>query len=376
LNKKLLKMANKKIVLIAGEDSGDLHGSHLIREIKNSDPSFEFHGIGGDKMISEGLKPIEHIKNLNVIGIVEVLRHYPRIKKIFNNTLSFIKKTRPEKVVLIDYPGFNLRLAKKISKMGIEVSYFILPQVWAWKSSRAKTLEENTDKRISIIPLEKNWFKKRDIDIKYVGNPLINLKNIRGKKDNLFKEHGISCDDKVVVLMPGSRRSEIEKHWKIFLETVDILDKKLDKKIIPVLLQAPNASINNVPDNFIVTKEKHYEILSVADAAIVSSGTATLETAILGCPMVVCYKLSPVTWFLAQRMSSVKYLSLVNLIGNKKIVKELLQSEMVASNIAEEVLFLLSSDGQKNVKSDYRELVGSLNSKTSPYEDAAQYILE
>tara|TARA_B100000902_G_scaffold259965_1_gene246204 strand:+ start:1949 stop:3079 length:1131 start_codon:yes stop_codon:yes gene_type:complete len=376
LNKKLLKMANKKIVLIAGEDSGDLHGSHLIREIKNSDPSFEFHGIGGDKMISEGLKPIEHIKNLNVIGIVEVLRHYPRIKKIFNNTLSFIKKTRPEKVVLIDYPGFNLRLAKKISKMGIEVSYFILPQVWAWKSSRAKTLEENTDKRISIIPLEKNWFKKRDIDIKYVGNPLINLKNIRGKKDNLFKEHGISCDDKVVVLMPGSRRSEIEKHWKIFLETVDILDKKLDKKIIPVLLQAPNASINNVPDNFIVTKEKHYEILSVADAAIVSSGTATLETAILGCPMVVCYKLSPVTWFLAQRMSSVKYLSLVNLIGNKKIVKELLQSEMVASNIAEEVLFLLSSDGQKNVKSDYRELVGSLNSKTSPYEEAAQYILE
>jgi len=369
-------MTKKKIVLIAGEDSGDLHGSHLMREIKNSDSSFEFHGIGGDQMIGEGLKPIEHIKNLNVIGIVEVLKHYPRIKKIFNNTLSFIKKTMPEKVVLIDYPGFNLRLAKKISKMGVEVSYFILPQVWAWKSSRAKTLNENTDKRISIIPLEKNWFKKREIDVKYVGNPLIGLKNIRGKKDELFQGLGISCDEKIIALMPGSRKSEIEKHWKIFLETIDILDKKMDKKIIPVLLQAPNVSINNLPDNFIVTKEKHYEILSIADVAIVSSGTATLETAILGCPMVVCYKLSPITWFLAQKMSSVKYLSLVNLIGNKKIVKELLQSEMVASSIVEEVLFLLSSDGQKNIKSEYRELVNSLMSQTNPYEEAAQYILE
>tara|TARA_X000000368_G_scaffold418605_1_gene418967 strand:+ start:10339 stop:11469 length:1131 start_codon:yes stop_codon:yes gene_type:complete len=376
LNKKLLKMIKKKIVLIAGEDSGDLHGSHLMREIKSSDSSFEFHGIGGDQMIREGLKPIEHIKNLNVIGIVEVLKHYPRIKKIFNATLAFIKKTMPEKVVLIDYPGFNLRLAKKISKMGVEVSYFILPQVWAWKSSRAKTLEKNTDKRISIIPIEKNWFKARGIDIKYVGNPLINLKNISGKRDDLCQKHGISYDKKIVVLMPGSRKSEIEKHWKIFLETIDILDKKLNKKIIPVLLEAPNVSINNVPDNFIVTKEQHYEMLSIADAAIVSSGTATLETAMLGCPMVVCYRLSPITWFLAQKMSSVKYLSLVNLISNKKIVKELLQSKMVASNIAEEVLFLLSDDGQKNVKSGYRELVNCLTSKTDPYQEAAQYILE
>ncbi|OUW79561.1 MAG: lipid-A-disaccharide synthase [bacterium TMED217] len=376
MNKKLLKMIKKKIVLIAGEDSGDLHGSHLMREIKSSDSSFEFHGIGGDQMIREGLKPIEHIKNLNVIGIVEVLKHYPRIKKIFNATLAFIKKTMPEKVVLIDYPGFNLRLAKKISKMGVEVSYFILPQVWAWKSSRAKTLEKNTDKRISIIPIEKNWFKARGIDIKYVGNPLINLKNISGKRDDLCQKHGISYDKKIVVLMPGSRKSEIEKHWKIFLETIDILDKKLNKKIIPVVLEAPNVSINNVPDNFIVTKEQHYEMLSIADAAIVSSGTATLETAMLGCPMVVCYRLSPITWFLAQKMSSVKYLSLVNLISNKKIVKELLQSKMVASNIAEEVLFLLSDDGQKNVKSGYRELVNCLTSKTDPYQEAAQYILE
>ena len=313
-------MTKKKIIIIAGEDSGDLHGSHLMREIKNFNPNFEFHGIGGDQMIGAGLKPIEHIKNLNVIGIVEVLKHYPRIKKIFNSTLAFIKKTMPEKVILIDYPGFNLRLAKKISNMGIEVSYFILPQVWAWRSSRAKILEENTDKRISIIPLEKDWFKKRGITIKYVGNPLIGLKNVRGDKDWLYKKYGVSRDEKIVALMPGSRKSEIQKHWKIFLETMGLLGGNSKQKIVPILLQAPNVSIENLPDRFIATKENHHEILSVADAAIVSSGTATLETAILGCPMVVCYKLSPITWFLAQKMSSVKHFSLVNLIRDRKSV--------------------------------------------------------
>ena len=368
-------MIKKKIVVIAGEDSGDLHGSRLMREIKNSSSSFEFYGIGGDQMIREGLKPIEHIKNLNVIGIVEVLKHYPRIKKIFNNTLSFIKKTMPEKVILIDYPGFNLRLAKKISRMGIEVSYFILPQVWAWRSSRAKILEANTDKRISIIPLEKDWFKKRGITIKYVGNPLICLKNVQGDKDWLCKKYAVSRDEKIVALMPGSRKSEIQKHWKIFLETIDLLGENSKQKITPILLQAPNVSIKNLPDHFIVTQENHHEILSVADAAIVSSGTATLETAILGCPMVVCYKLSPITWFLAQKMSSVKYLSLVNIIGNKNIVKELLQADMNAPNIADEVLFLLSGDGQKSIKADYETLRNSLVFKTNPYKEAAQYIL-
>ena len=210
-------------------------------------------------------------------------------------------------------------MAKKISGMGVEVSYFILPQVWAWRSSRAKILEENTDKRISIIPLEKDWFKKRGINIKYVGNPLIGLKNVRGDKDWVHKKYGISHDEKIVALMPGSRRSEIQKHWKIFSETISLLGKNSKQKIAPILLEAPNVSIKNLPDHFIVTKENHHEILSVADAAIVSSGTATLETAILNCPMVVCYKLSSITWFLAQKMSSVKHLSLVNLIGNKNL---------------------------------------------------------
>ena len=327
-------------------------------------------------MIQQGLTPIEHIKNLNVIGLVEVLKHYPRIKRIFNKTLLFIKNTRPEKVILIDYPGFNLRLAKKISNMGIEVSYFILPQVWAWRSSRAKILEENTDKRISIIPLEEDWFKKRDIEILYVGNPLIDLKNIEADKSALYKKYNISSGDKIVALMPGSRKSEIQKHWPIFLQTLNLLKKQSSYNIVPILLKAPNVVIDNIPSDIITIKEDHYEVLSVADAAIVCSGTATLETAILGCPMVVCYKLSSITWFLAQKMSSVKYLSLVNLIGNKNIVKELLQNDMNANNITKQIIYLLSEEGQEKTKTDYRELINSLTSKTNPYKEAAKYILQ
>jgi len=373
---KLLVMAHKKIVVIAGEDSGDLHGAELIKALKNLNNNYEFLGIGGEKMIQQGLMPIEHIKNLNVIGLVEVLKHYPRIKKIFNKTLSMIKKVRPEKVILIDYPGFNLKMAEKISNLGIEVSYFILPQVWAWRSSRAKILEKNTDKRISIIPLEKNWFKKRDINISYVGNPLIGLKNVKSDKDALLTKYNISPNDKIVVLMPGSRKSEIQKHWPIFLKTLNLMQKNSSYSIMPILLEAPNVDINNIPNHVISTKNNHHEILSIADAAIVCSGTATLETAILGCPMVVCYQLSPITWFLAQRMSSVKYLSLVNLISKKDVVKELLQNNMSANNIMKEIIYLLSEDGKKTIKKDYAALIDSLESKTSAYQEAAKYILQ
>ena len=369
-------MAHKKIILIAGEDSGDLHGAELIKALKNLNTNYEFCGIGGEKMIQQGLVPIEHIKNLNVIGLVEVLKHYPRIKKIFNKTLSFIKKVRPEKVILIDYPGFNLKLAKKISNLGIEVSYFILPQVWAWRSSRAKSLEKNTDKRISIIPLEKDWFKKRGIKISYVGNPLIDLKKIKSDKSALHAKYNILPNDKIVVLMPGSRKSEIQKHWPIFLQTIGLMQKNSSYNIVPILLEAPNVDIDNIPGHVITTKDNHHEILSIADAAIVCSGTATLETAILGCPMVVCYQLSSITWFLAQRMSSVKYLSLVNLISEKKVVKELLQGDMSADNIMGEIIYLLSEDGKKTIKKDYAVLIDSLESKTSPYHEAAKKIIQ
>ena len=370
-------MSDKKIVIIAGEDSGDLHGAHLIKEMKKIDPDFSFYGIGGDKMIGAGLNHVEHVKNLNVIGIVEVLKHYPRIKKIFNKTVSLIKEVKPQQVVLIDYPGFNMRLAKEVKKLGVSITYFILPQAWAWNSKRSEQLKNLCDKLISIIPFEKEWFKKRNVDVHFVGHPLISILDKNFEKNFLRHKYNISQNKKIVALMPGSRKSEIKKHWGIFLDTIKQLKEGGKHKIQPVLIQAPNIAIDGVPENIITVKENHYEALYSADVAIVSSGTATLETALLKCPMVVCYKLSPVTWFLAKKMASVKHLSLVNLIVGKGVVTELLQNNMKPKNIVKEINYLLSDEGKRKWKQSHDLLVSSIDTtRKKPYQNAAKHILQ
>ena len=370
-------MSNKKIVIIAGEDSGDLHGAHLIKEMKKIDPDFTFYGVGGDKMIGAGLNHIEHIKNLNVIGIVEVLKHYPRIKKIFNKTVSLIKEINPQQVILIDYPGFNMRLAKKVKKLGVSVTYFILPQAWAWNSKRAEQLKKLCDKLVSIVPFEKQWFKKRNIDVHFVGHPLISILDKTFEKNFLHQKYNIDQNKKIVALMPGSRKSEIKKHWGVFLDTIKQLKKDNKHEIQPVLIQAPNIAIENVPGNIIRIKDNHYEALSSADVAIVCSGTATLETALLGRPMVVCYKLSSITWFLAKKMASVKHLSLVNLIVGKEVVAELLQNNMKPKNIAKGIYYLLSEEGKAAWKQNRALLVNSIDTtRKNPYQNAAKYILQ
>tara|TARA_B100000470_G_scaffold209657_1_gene187247 strand:- start:1693 stop:2826 length:1134 start_codon:yes stop_codon:yes gene_type:complete len=377
LKKKLLTMINNKIVIIAGEDSGDLHGSKLIAQMKTINPDLSFYGIGGDKMIQAGLNKVEHIKNMNVIGLFEVLKHYPRIKRIFNKTVRFINELKPNKVILIDYPGFNIRLAKKMKKLGIPVSYFILPQVWAWNSSRAKDLQQTCEQLISIIPFEKEWFSNQQIDVHFVGHPLTSILKQKFDSGFLHKRYEIGQDKKIIALLPGSRTSEVKKHWPIFLKTIKAFNASSNHKIQPILIQAPNIKIENVPEGLVVIDKNHYEALSCADAAIVCSGTATLETALLNCPMVVCYKLSSLTWFFAKKMSLVKHLSLVNLITEKEAVKELLQKNMTATNIVNEVNYLFSNEGRDAWAENYSLLLKKMNSETTnPYHSAAKHILQ
>ena len=370
-------MVNNKIVVIAGEDSGDLHGSKLIAQMKSVNPNLSFYGIGGDRMVKAGLNKIEHIKNLNVIGLFEVLKHYPRIKRIFNKTVKFINKLKPDKVILIDYPGFNIRLAKKMKKLGIPVSYFILPQVWAWNSSRAKDLQKTCEQLVSIIPFEKKWFSDRKIDVHFVGHPLISILKQEFDSSFLHKKYSINRSKKIVALLPGSRTSEVKKHWPIFLKTINAFNASSKNRIQPVLIQAPNIKIKNMPEGLIVINKNHYEALSCADAAIVCSGTATLETALLNCPMVVCYKMSSLTWFFAKKMSLVKHLSLVNLITEKASVKELLQQNMTATNIVNEINYLFSNEGRAAWAENHSLLVEKMKPETkNPYHNAAKHILQ
>ena len=365
-------MSKEKIFIISGEDSGDLHGAKLIASIKQINSNTEFFGIGGNRMQREGLQLTEHIKNLNVIGIFEVVKHYPRIKKIFDNTISEIKKINPDKVVLIDYPGFNLRLAKKLSALNINITYFILPQVWAWKESRTKTLQQCCKKLISIIPFEQKWFSQKNIYVHYAGHPLSELSDLTFDRNSFCQKHGIPEENKIIVLMPGSRSVEIKRHWKIFEKTVKNL-RKQHQNLSFVLLEGDNVNISSSVD-LIKIKENQYEAIGIADAAIVCSGTATLETAMLRCPMIVCYKLSWPTWILAQMLSKVKYLSLVNLIAEDKVVDEYLQNKMTAKNLASGVNHLFKNENRDVIVEKFKRLIKKLKTNENPYTSAARYI--
>ena len=349
-------MTKEKIFIIAGEDSGDLHGAKLISEIKKINPSADFYGIGGNRMQKEGLYITEHISNLNIIGLFEVIKHYARIKKIFNDTLLEIKKIKPDKVVLIDYPGFNLRMAKKLYALNFDVTYFILPQVWAWKESRKKSLQKYCKRLISIIPFEQNWFKSRGINVHYAGHPISSLSNKNYDKEKFRQTLNIPSSNKIIALLPGSRKGEIERHWKVFLDTVESINS-MSNNITFVLIEGQNVNID-CPKDIIKIKERQYEAIYSADAAIVCSGTATLETAMLRCPMIVCYKLSTPTWYLAKLMSKVKYLSLVNLIAEEKIVTEFLQKEMSSKNLSKGVLSIINnSEKQGAQQRNYLKLI-------------------
>ena len=367
-------MNKEKIFIIAGEDSGDLHGAKLVESIKNINPSAEFFGIGGSKMQSVGLVLTEHIKNLNVIGIFEVIKHYSRIKTIFNKTLTEIKKYQPDKIILIDYPGFNLRLAKKLKALGFDVTYFILPQVWAWKESRVKILKECCNKLVSIIPFEKSWFAERGLNVHYAGHPLVKLSNKNYDRKKFCFRHNIPKENKIIILMPGSRQVEIKRHWQVFEQTVKILQTK-HENLTFVLIEGENVNISSNLD-LIKVKESQYEAIGVADAAIVCSGTATLETSMLRCPMVVCYKLSWATWFFAKAMSKVKYLSLTNLIAEDEIVEELLQDKMNAKRLSQSITSLLNPKNKYELLKKYDKLIMKLKNSENAYDSAAKYIYD
>ena len=367
-------MNKEKIFIISGEDSGDLHGAKLMASIKQVNQNTEFFGIGGNRMQSEGLQLTEHIRNLNVVGIFEVIRHYSRIKKIFNKTIDEIKKIKPNKVILIDYPGFNLRMAKKLNALNFDITYFILPQVWAWKESRTKTLKRCCKKLISIIPFEQKWFSQKNVSVHYAGHPLSELGSLSFDRETFCQKHGIPEKNKIIILMPGSRSIEIKRHWKIFVKTVKRLQEQ-HNNLSFVLLEGDNININSGAD-ITKVKQNQYEAIGVADAAIVCSGTATLETAMLKCPMIVCYKLSYLTWVVAQALSKVKYLSLANLIAEDRVVDEYLQGKMTAKNLSNGINNLLKDENRDIVVKKYNKLINKLKSNENPYSSAARYIYD
>ena len=352
-------MKNLKLYIIAGEASGDLHGSNLMKHLKAENTSLDFRYWGGDKMQQQGGTLVKHIKDLAFMGFLEVIKN---IKTILNN-IRFCKNDiaafQPDALILIDYPGFNLRIAEWAKSQGIKVYYYVSPQVWAWKQSRVHKIKKCVDELYVILPFEKDFYKKFDFNVHYLGHPLLDavddFKATVVDKKLIYTENNLS-DKPIIALLPGSRKQEVSVKLPIMLNAVRSFE---GYQII--IAGAPSLSPDfylqfiNETDKIIFGKT--YDLLEIAEAAVVTSGTATLETALFKVPQVVCYKSSNFSYQIAKRLIKIKFISLVNLILNREAVKELIQKDCNATLIEQELSEIIVG-GKKREKmlNDYNEL--------------------
>ena len=360
-----------KYYIIAGEASGDLHGSNLIKELKKLDTSAVIRCWGGDKMQEAGGELVKHYRELAFMGFWEVIKNIFTILRNLKFCKKDIEQFQPDTLILIDYPGFNLRIAKWAKQKDLRIIYYISPQVWAWKENRVKMMKETIDKMIVILPFEKDYFKNKwNWEVEYVGHPLVEvIENEKSKvKSQKFSEK------EIIALLPGSRKQEILKKLPVMLEV---------SKAFPsyqfIVAKAPGldddfySSLLNPYNNVSAVSGKTYDLLMQAKAALVTSGTATLETALFSVPEVVCYKGSFLSYEIGRRLVKVKFISLVNLIMDKLVVKELIQHDMNVKNLQYELEELLTSEQRiSQLKKDYADLKNILSEKgPDGYRDAS-----
>lgn len=351
-----------KYYVLAGEASGDLHGSNLIKAIKALDSQPDFKAWGGDLMEQAGASLVKHYKELAFMGFVEVVAN---LRTILNN-IRFCKRDisayEPDVLILIDYPGFNMRIAKWAKAQGIKVVYYISPQIWAWKQNRAHDLKRDVDLMLCILPFEQKFYQRFKMDVSYVGHPLLDAIENRSKfnKQERINRLGLTADKSILLLMPGSRQQEIKTMLPIMLRAAEQLETHQ-----AVVAGAPSQNPefyqelmgkSEIPIYFGET----YNLLEIADLAAVTSGTATLETALFKVPEVVCYKGSFVSYHIAKRLIKVPYISLVNLIADTELVKELIQGEFNAPQLTKQLRILAAGDKRNSLMLGYEALTEKL----------------
>jgi len=356
---------SKKILIVAGEASGDLHGSNLIKEIRNLNPHVQLFGIGGDRMKKEGMELIYHIDKLSIMGFFEVLSKLGLIREVMKTMQKLAEERRPDLVVLIDYPGFNLRFAKRVKKMGIPIAYYISPQVWAWGGSRVKKMKGLIYKMIVIFPFEVEIYRKLDIDCEFVGHPLLEVVRPILSKEDFQSKIDLRKNEVLLGLLPGSRWQEVEKILPIMVQTVELLGSRIKnlrvmlglastikKERVQVILDQfksrvdPSISLRVDPEHsrrVEIIENLTYDLMKHSDLLLVTSGTATLESAILGTPFLVLYKTSFWTYLFAKSLVSIPNIALANVIAGKKIVPEYIQSKAMPKDIAEEAYDILTN---------------------------------
>lgn len=351
-------------MIVAGEASGELYGALLSRAVKKIWPETEIIGIGGNRMKKEGVHLIASISS--ALGLSETIRHWRQIMVSFKSAKEALTKQRPDILVLIDYPDFNIALAKKAKSAGIPILYYVSPQVWAWRAKRVKKIASLVNKMAVLFPFEVEIYKDAGLPCEFVGHPIAETIGANQTKDALKRKLGLDPERKVISLLPGSRPAEIDRHESLIKETAEKIHRELPEiQLVIPIVSGTNLS-GKYPDYIKIIYDRTSEVVSCSEAIAVASGTATLEAALIGTPMVVFYKLSNLTVFFGKLLLKVKFISLVNIISGKEVVRELLQHDASAGNIFTELKRILTdSEYRQNMVLNLRKISELMGEKTA-----------
>jgi lipid-A-disaccharide synthase len=368
----------QRVMIIAGEASGDLHGSGVVRELKRLQPGIDVYGVGGDKMQNAGMEIIYHIRDLGFMGFFEVLQHLPFIKTMERTLEQVVKFKRPDVLVLIDYPGFNLRFARIAKRFNVKIVYYISPQIWAWHKSRVKTIRQFVDLMLVIFPFEEKFYREEHVPVEFVGHPLLEVITSSLSRKEFCKKFGLDERKKIIALLPGSRKQEIENIFPAMLDASRLIAAKAECEIVvgvaPTLDEQYLKMLYRL-GSVLLIKGLTYEVMANADIAVVTSGTATLETAFFGTPMVVVYKTSWPTYWIGRMLVRVKNIGLVNIVAGERIAPEFIQRSASARLLAREVLAMLGNAAAlADMRSKLSGVRGKLG-KPGASERAARAIL-
>ncbi len=366
--------------MIAGEASGDLHGSSLIKELKSIDDSIEIWGIGGDKMIAEGMKIRYHINDMAFLGFIEVIKHIPFIRKVKKSLIELVEEQKIKNVVLIDYPGFNLSIAKTFNKLGLNSIYYISPQIWAWGKGRIKKIKKIINRMIVFFPFEEKLYNRNNVHSDFVGHPL--AKTIEEfsflSKFDLVNKYKLDSNKEILLLLPGSRKQELEKILGDVLEAAEKVSKKFNMQI--VIACADNIDENYFKKfedkfNYKLVKGDTYNLLKNSKFAIVKSGTSTLEAGIIGTPFLVVYKTNYFTYLIGRLLIKIKNIALANIVAEKTVVKELIQNDVNRENIYVVCNSILSDEKKyDDMKNELKIIKSKLQTEGNPSRKAAEII--
>jgi lipid-A-disaccharide synthase len=364
----------RKILISAGEASGDMYAADLVAKLKQAWPDTEFYGCTGPRMRQVGVRTVVDAASLAVVGLVEVVAHIPRIYGEYRKLLAAAREDPPDLAILTDSPDFHLRLAAQLKAAGIPIVYLVAPQVWAWRQGRLGQMRRVIDHLLCIFPFEEEFFRCNDIPVTYIGHPLSRVVNPSMSKADFLKKHRLPTGRPIVVVLPGSRRGEAARHLPTLLEVTDCLYQSQAAIFLLPASATTGAAffrerISGAPIQ--VLEGETWDAIGHADLALAASGTVTVEAALLGTPMVTFYKVSPVSWFLGRRLVKAPFLSMVNLVAGRKIVPELMQTEFTTTRLADEARRILADDGvRRQMKIDLADVAARLSTGSDPMDRA------